>query len=142
MTKEQAQIFVGDNNKELYISQSVLNLVLMNSIYVNINIILAFTNSKLTNFCPANKYLGQSKDLLKKTLIQNCKQLPIPIIYATDKQQKAQNKKIAKQVENIEAIQQSLLTTKNKNQTDTKPITSRRELFRLCGLRVVQLNTN
>ncbi len=113
-----ARIFAGYTDKELYNTQSVFNLVLKQNIDVNIKFILAIINSKLMNFYHANKYLDQSKNLFQKILIQNCKQFPIPIIDTTDKQQKATHDKIVKQVENIETIQQSLIVSKNQNQTE------------------------
>ena len=70
------------------------------------------------NFYHSNKYLDLNKNLFQRILIQNCKQFPIPIIDITDKLQKTKHDKIVKQVEIIAAVKQSMITTKNQNQTE------------------------
>jgi len=93
-------------------------LVLKPTIDINIKFILAIMNSKLMNFYHSNKYLDLNKNLFQRILIQNCKQFPIPIIDITDKLQKTKHDKIVKQVEIIAAVKQSMITTKNQNQTE------------------------
>jgi len=93
-------------------------LVLKPTIDINIKFILAIINSKLMNFYHSNKYLDQNKNLFQRILIQNCKQFPIPIFDITDKLQKTKHDKIVKQVEIIAAVKQSMITTKNQNQTE------------------------